>query len=278
MRRLSLPDWSIYAAAVGALLFVALGRREHVDAPPAPQRAPTKEAMGALLAPASAFDPSVTVDVPDRSGPATGTAFSVAASGVWITARHVVDGCRQTAVVVGDGVGVAARAAIDPQGEAALLRTEGGAPALPLDLDAPLREGELAFHPGFPQGQPGEAASRLLGRENLVVHGRGARTEPVLVWAEVGRTDGLKGSLGGLSGAPALDAQGRVVGVTIAEAPRRGRIYTTAPETVVRLIAQSRAALPVATVSATPITRDNYGKVADRLRRGLRVAQVVCLT
>jgi len=31
-------------------------------------------------------------------------------------------------------------------------------------------------------------------------------------------------------------------------------------------------------VSATPITRDNYGKVADRLRRGLRVAQVVCLT
>ena len=270
-----LPDWLIYAAVVGALLFAALGRREHVDAPPAPP--PARNADGALLAPASPFDPSVTVDVPARMGPATGTAFSVASSGVWITARHVIDGCRQAAVVVGDGVGVAAAASIDPIGEAALLKTEGGAPALPLGLGAPLREGELAYHPGFPQGQPGEAASRLLGRENLVIHGRGARTEPVLVWAEVGRTDGLKGSLGGLSGAPALDAQGRVVGVTIAEAPRRGRIYTTAPETVLHLIAESRTALPPATPSAE-ITRDNYGRVADGLRRDLRVAQVVCLT
>jgi hypothetical protein len=278
MPRLRPPDWLVYAAVVGGLLFVALSRREHVDVPPAPTPVPVRPAEGALLAPASPFDPSVTVDVPDHRGPATGTAFSVASSGVWITARHVVDGCRQTAVVVGDGVGVAATAAIDPQGEAALLRTQGGAPALPLDLGAPLREGELAFHLGFPQGQPGEAASRLLGRENLVVHGHGARTEPVLVWAEVGRTDGLKGSLGGLSGAPALDAQGRVVGVTIAEAPRRGRIYTTAPETVQRLIGRSEAVLPLAATANTPITRENYGKVADAMRRELRVAQVVCMS
>jgi hypothetical protein len=190
----------------------------------------------------------------------------------------VVDGCRQAALVVGDGRGVAASAHIDPRGEAALLTTEGGSPALPLDLAAPLREGEIAYHPGFPQGQPGEAASRLLGRENLVVHGRGARIEPVLVWAEIGRTDGLKGSLGGLSGAPALDAQGRVLGVTIAEAPRRGRIYTTTPETVQRLIEESRTTLPVTAASASPITPRTYGKVADGLRRDLRVAQVVCLT
>ena len=32
--------------------------------------------------------------------------------------------------------------------------------------------------------------------------------------AETGRTDSLKGSLGGLSGAPALDAAGRVVSAT----------------------------------------------------------------
>jgi hypothetical protein len=69
-----------------------------------------------------------------------------------------------------------------------------------------------------------------------------------------------------------------VVGVTIAEAPRRGRIYTTAPETVTHLIAQSRITLPIAPVSNAPITRDNYGKIADGLRRELRVAQVVCLT
>jgi hypothetical protein len=129
---------------------------------------------------------------------------------------------------------------------------------------------------GFPQGRPGEASSRLLGRENLVVQGRGARTEPVLVWAETGRTDGLKGTLGGLSGAPALDDQGRVVGVTIAEAPRRGRIYTTAPETTARVLTASGRRL--AEPAAAAISADNYGRVADDLRRNLRVAQVVCLT
>jgi hypothetical protein len=129
---------------------------------------------------------------------------------------------------------------------------------------------------GFPQGRPGEASSRLVGRENLVVRGRGARTEPVLVWAETGRTDGLAGTLGGLSGAPALDDRGRVVGVTIAEAPRRGRIYTTSPETTAHALAASGRRLgefPPGAVSA-----DNYGRVADDLRRNLRIAQVVCLT
>jgi hypothetical protein len=177
--RLRPPDWLIYGAAVGVLLVVALSRQEHINAPSAPQApAAQREAQGALLGPASPFDPTVTVDVPEHPGPSEGTAFSVASSGVWITARHVVDGCRQAALVVGEGRGVAATAEIDPRGEAAILRTQGGAPALPLDLAAPLREGELAYHPGFPQGAPGEAASRLIGRETLVVGGGGARPPP----------------------------------------------------------------------------------------------------
>jgi hypothetical protein len=99
----------------------------------------------------------------------------------------------------------------------------------------------------------------------------------VLVWAEAGRTDGLKGTLGGLSGAPALDAAGRVIGVTIAEAPRRGRIYTTVPETMRRTLETSGRRLGNPQ-PGQPITPENYGRVADGLRRDLRVAQVVCLT
>ena len=95
---------------------------------------------------------------------------------------------------------------------------------------------------------------------------------------EVGRSEGLKGTLGGLSGAPALDTHGRVIGVTIAEAPRRGRIYTTAPETVQRLIDEAGAPLPAAQASGALLTPQNYGQVAQTLRRDLRVAQVVCLT
>ncbi|THD74351.1 MAG: serine protease [Phenylobacterium sp.] len=269
-----LPDWLIYAAVVVALLIAAVSRRERTNAPPAPP--PVAEAEGALLGPASPFDPSVVVEVATKAEPASGTTFSIADTGVWVTARHVVDGCTQTAIVVGPGRGVAAKVAIDPQGEAAILTTDGGAPPLPLNLGAPLRRGERAFHPGFPQGQPGEATSRLLGRETLVVRGRGARLEPVLVWAEAGRTEGLKGTLGGLSGAPVLDDQGRVIGVTIAEAPRRGRIYTTVPETVQGALQTLRQPVAASAVSE-PISPDNYGRVADDLRRALRVAQVVCL-
>lgn len=268
-----LPDWLIYAAVVVALLVAAIGRQERADAPPAP---PTTEAEGAVLAAASPFDPAVVVQVADTTQPGAGTAFSVAQSGVWVTARHVVEGCAQAAIVVGPGRGVAARVKIDPGAETAILTTDGGAPPLPLGLGERLRQGERAFHVGYPQGRPGEASSRLLGRENLVVQGRGARTEPVLVWAETGRTDGLKGTLGGLSGAPALDDHGRVVGVTIAEAPRRGRIYTTAPETTARTL--GTAAQLAAGGAGEAVNADNYGRVADDLRRSLRVAQVVCLT
>lgn len=270
-----LPDWVVYAAIVLALLFVALGRGERADAPAPPPD--VGEPLGDTVGPASPFDPSVVVDVPNENGPATGTAFSIARAGVWLTARHVVDGCARAALVVGDGVGVATTVQIDPRGEAAMLLTEGGAEPLPLALNEPLRRGQRGYHPGFPQGEPGEATSRLLGRETLVVRGRGARSEPVLVWAEAGRTKGLEGTLGGLSGAPVLDAQGRVVGVTIAESPRRGRIYTTAPEVVTATLAASGQRF-AANAEGPALTPQNYFYAADDLRRGLRVAQVVCLT
>jgi S1-C subfamily serine protease len=269
-----LPDWLVYLAVVLALLIAAVGRQERADAPPPPPPVPGEEGMP--LGPASPFDPSVVVDVPGKAEPGVGTAFSVSDSGVWITARHVVDGCGQAAIVVADGRGVEAKVNIDPRGEAAILTTDGGAPPLPLGLDQPLRKGDRAFHPGFPQGHAGEATSRLLGRENLVVRGRGARTEPVLVWAETGRTDNLKGTLAGLSGSPALDRAGRVIGVTVAESPRRGRIYTTVPETVRGALTASNQR-PAGFAVGEPITTDNYGRVADTMRRDLRVAQVVCL-
>jgi len=269
-----LPDWLIYAAATLVLLMVSLGRRENADAPPAPPPAP--EIEGALLGPVTPFDPTVVVEAPDQPfQPASGTAFAISADGLWLTARHVVEGCRRTALVVGGGRAVAADVRLAPGADVAVLIAEGGPTALPVALDAPLYEGQRAFHPGYPQGAPGEVTSRLLGRETLKVFGRGARDEPVLAWAEVGRTDGLDGTLAGLSGAPAVDRQGRVVGVTVAEAPRRGRIYTTAPETLTPVV---RDALPPGERAiGQPVTIDNYGRVADSLRRDLRVARVVCL-
>ncbi len=183
-----LPDWLIYGAVVSALLVVAIGRQERPT--------PAAAAAGAgrrrpALGPASPFDPSIVVQVPEKGQPGSGTAFSVDDGGSWLTARHVVDGCREAAIVVADGRGVAARVTLDPAGDAAILDHRGRPP--PPCRCAPRpnrpRRGERAYHPGFPQGHPGEVTSRLLGRENLVIRGRAARVEPVLVWAEVGRTD-----------------------------------------------------------------------------------------
>ena len=269
-----LPDWLVYLAIVVALTVAAIGRQERANAPPPPPPVPGEE--GVPLGPASPFDPSVVVRAPDGQGPDTGTAFSVSDSGVWLTARHVVEGCTKVAVVVAEGRGVAARILIAPGSEAAILTTQGGSPALPLGLNLPLKRGARAFNPGYPQGHPGEIATRLLGRENLVLRGRGARTEAVLVWAEVGRTEGLSGPLSGISGAPALDEAGRVIGVTVGEAPRRGRIYTTTPEAVSAAFAAAKIR-PAGFAPGQAIGVDNYGRVADGLRRDLRVAQVVCL-
>ncbi|HEX7760643.1 MAG TPA: serine protease [Caulobacteraceae bacterium] len=269
-----LPDWLVYLAIVVALTVAAIGRQERADAPPPPPPVPGEE--GVPLGPASPFDPAVVVRAPDGQGPDTGTAFSVSDSGVWLTARHVVEGCTKAAVVVAQGRGVAATIHIAPGSEAAILTTQGGAPALPMGLNLPLKRGARAFNPGYPQGHPGEIATRLLGRENLVMRGRGARTEAVLVWAEVGRTEGLTGSLSGISGAPALDEAGRVIGVTVGEAPRRGRIYTTTPEAVVAAFTAAQLR-PAGFATGQTIAVDNYGRVADGLRRDLRVAQVVCL-
>jgi S1-C subfamily serine protease len=270
-----LPDWLIYATVVVAILVVSMARRENADAPPPPP--PPNAEEGALLGPQAPFDPMRVVQAPGGAlAPVSGTAFAVAGQGRWLTAAHVVEDCKKAAILLGGGHAIPADVRRFPKGDVALLVSAGAPTALPIAPARSLREGQRAYATGYPQGAPGEVAVRLLGRERLRLKPwRGAPSETVLAWAEVGRTEGLKGSLSGLSGAPMLDGQGRVVGVTIAERPRRGRIYTTAPEGVSPALKTMAPAQEPAIGEV--ITVDNYGRVADSFRRDLRVAQVVCL-
>jgi S1-C subfamily serine protease len=158
----------------------------------------------------------------------------------------------------------------------ALLRTDRAPAALAIDAsERHFQVGQRAFHVGYPQGRPGEAYSRLIGRETLVARGRYDLEEPVLAWAEQGRTTGLRGSLAGISGGPALATNGQVIGVTIAESARRGRIYTAAPSSIMRLLRVEQVQAQGA--PAPRLTADNYGQESDDLRRALAVAQVVCV-
>src|SRR5262249_7725965 len=119
-------------------------------------------------------------------------------------------------------------------------------------------------------------AGSLLGRETMSVRGRYLTREPVLAWAETSRTSGLSGSLGGISGGPAFDADGEAIGVIVAEAPRRGRIYTAAPSSLVGALATAGATPAPEAADAGDLTDANYGVQGRRLRRDLRVAKVQC--
>ncbi|MBL8536710.1 MAG: trypsin-like peptidase domain-containing protein [Hyphomonadaceae bacterium] len=268
-----IPDWLLYIVVIAAVVFVLFRVDQRADAPAALPESPE---TGAFLPPPSDYDPEVMVEVgPIASG--LGSAFAISRDGWWLTARHVVDGCEHVGLVVSRG---AAARVLEVRralfADIALLRTNSAPAALALDTsERRFQIGQRAFHVGFPQGQPGEAYSRLIGRETLVARGRYDVEEPVLAWAEQGRTSGLHGSLAGISGGPAIAANGQVIGVTVAESARRGRIYTAAPSSILRLLRVEQ--IEPQGAPAPRLTAENYGQESDDLRRDLAVAQVVCV-
>ena len=105
--------------------------------------------------------------------------------------------------------------------------------------------------------------------------GRYRFEEPAIAWAEIARAPNFSGSLGGISGGPVTDRDGRVVGVTVAGSRRRGRVITTSPETLEAFI----GALGVPPATSTPrvqITSHNFPNTGRRLRKTRGVVQVVC--
>jgi S1-C subfamily serine protease len=259
-----LPVWLIYLTIVAAMLVVALGRREHANAPKPPP--PVPGADQAPIAPTSPFANAPLVRLPDAAKAARGTAFSMNDRGVWLTAESVVKRCARPAVVVTDGWAAPARAH-GGGGDVAVLTTDAGAPALPLATAAHPRSGDNGFLAGFSGGGPGEVAALYLGAD--------AGRER-LAWAEIGRTDGLKDPLPGLAGAPVLNAAGEVTGMALGDAPRRGRVDATTRQALTEALAAAKQQRSAAE-PGQPVSLDNYGMAADSLRRDLSVAEVVCL-
>ncbi|MES1201650.1 MAG: serine protease [Pseudomonadota bacterium] len=269
-----LPDWLIYIVAIAAIFFLLSRFDEHANStPPLPQELE----MGSALPPPSTYDPEILVD----TGPASsglGTAFAISEDGWWITSRHVVDACDTVGIIVARGSAVPVKdRRLASFADLALLKTDVAPVALALDTsEQGFTVGDRAYHVGFPQGRPGEVYARLVGRENLISRGRYSFEEPVLVWAQIGRTEHLEGSLAGISGGPAIGPDGIVRGVTIAESARRGRLYTASPSSIRRLLEVEHV---TAEGDPAPHMRpDNYGEQADNLRRSLAVAQIICIS
>jgi len=258
-----IPDWLFYLIIV--ILIYANSNRasEKIDPPSPPPE------LGAMLPSESPRDERVVVTV-DRPRSGIGTAFAIDDDGRWVTARHVVDSCSEVGINIGGRKILRATTKVSHNSDTAILLSEWSRRPLANDLYSNRLIGERGYFFGFPQGRPGEVVGALLARNRMLVRGRYKSDESILAWSEISRTKGLFGSLGGLSGAPVMDKDGEVIGVVSAESPRRGRIYTVAPENLRNLIT-SRTPAPQA------LSLETYGLRADKLRRDRRIAQVVCM-
>ena len=243
-----------------------MSRSQHTEAPSPPP------VLGPALPNITPSDPAVLVEI-DKPSSGIGTAFAIDNKGTWLTARHVIDKCDTVALRIhGSKFTKVQVKDISNTTDVALLTSKWKRPALARDFLSRRQIGEQGFFLGFPQGRPGEAVGTLLGRRRMLVRGRYKSTEAILAWAETGRSKGLNGSLGGLSGGPAFDSDGEVIGLVAAESPRRGRIYTVAPQSLANLLEPLEKQ-----ASTDPIGMNNYGRRGDNYRRSRRIAQVYCL-
>ena len=149
----------VAVVAIGGKLFAGGGEGAAPD-----ERRPDPRGFApghAVPAPALPDEPTIVVTIEERKQNSTGTAFSVDRSGIWITARHVTDGCDTVALQPRDGRPVRARR-VDAHGFAdiSVLWTRGGAPAMALARPRP-REGQDGYSFGFPKGLPGDVKAKL---------------------------------------------------------------------------------------------------------------------
>nr|WP_176592981.1 serine protease [Sphingobium sp. EM0848] len=169
-----------------------------------------------------------------------GTTFAVDRGGAWLTAQHVTHGCTRVGIESGGFARPVSRLIESREADAAVVRSRLASDhALPLSDRMP-PAGSVGYHMGFPAGEPTLVISELIGAARAR-RGTGEETQPVLAWAEHSRIPMGDGTLSGISGGPVFAEDGHVVGVNSAATDRRGRILTTAPDAMMRLVTASHA-------------------------------------
>lgn len=234
------------------------------------------------LEPPSSRDP--VIEIADEVKPGrsqfTGTAFSIDDRGLWVTARHVTHGCDQLMLLRPHRRALRVEAVSEHRrADVAILQTEGGYDAFPVNYDVPDYNQE-GFHFGFPRGEPGDVYSNLIGRRTIKTTGTRNNKEPVLVWAEKIRVPNSNESLGGISGGPILNDNGEVVGIHVAGSVRRGRSFSSLPRTITQLLDQNDVKINSneKNLDIAKLNARDFSNLGDELRSNLSVAQVICRT
>ena len=200
-----------------------------------PAAAPANPAPGRVRRPKlsepSAADPLSIIEIGAKVQHGSGTAFPVSDACVWMTARHVIDGCLDVYLIPAYPATVAYA---HPSADVAILIAARRAPGVVLSGD-PLQIGQDGFSFGFPAGKLGAAHGQLMGRSRMQFNGRMSGVTPTLTWAEIRRVPDELESLGGISGGPVFDEQGRLIGMHVGGSKRRGRTLSVAPEVLLEM-------------------------------------------
>ena len=267
-------EFLLYAIAI--LYFI--GRYADGDMSPRGGPSPAPRPDASILLPDGARLPrdissSVVVEIDAKNQASVGTAFAVDQAGTYVSARHVIEGCNSISLIRGGRAVPVQLLAKANNRDFAILQSTGIQPTpFELSLDPP-RRGEDGFMMGFPQGSPADVRATVIGDTVMRSRGRYSARERVVAWVERERRPGFSGSLGGISGGPVLDAEGRIIGTVVAGAPRRGRVYTTAPRVFAEAGLAPQENIPR---SDEGITTANFDEKADSYRSSLRIAQVYC--
>ena len=227
-------------------------------------------------------DPEISVQWGTSSGTSTGTAFPVSSGGFWLTARHVVDKCARVGIFSAQnpqGGFWVRKVYVHPNADIAVLQTSRTPPAIAIrPASKKLTVGQTGYHFGFPQGEPGDLLSELIGRRKLRKVGRHSFVEPAIAWAVKLQAPRL-GAFGGISGGPVLNRKGQVVGVTVAGNIRRGRVIASPPKTInefLQFISIRPDGTPSANVPTKTLNKGAFSVHGDYLRKNLSVAKVLC--
>lgn len=217
--------------------------------------------------------PGVLFEMEERQpGNARGTAFKVGGGTLWLTAHHVVGPCDQVGVEMSPfHAAEVERGHSLPEADVAAIHLPAHVPqSLPLATSLP-QAGDTGFHMGFPRGHRAVVVSDYMGEAEATVGAR--RRSPVLVWVERQRLPPFSGSLSGISGGPALNSRGELVGINIAVSERRGRILTAHPTSIAALlVAENAVTFSTAAGQAAPAGRWLTPRTAAALTRALENA------
>lgn len=215
-----------------------------------------------------------------RNQSGSGTAFYVGEN-IWITARHVINDCKEVYLKDGPNKKFIEKILIHPNSDLALFKYNS------FDIknfNISQKISETAFSSGYPAGKPGDAALQLLGYMAME-----ARSYNILekhsIYAVLDKNPSNLLSFGGLSGGPAFDDNGLINGVVVAEFKRRGLIGAVGLNQINWLIAASNKEneffenIAKTKNNAIKLNRidNNYYKIGNELRKSKSISKVVCI-